>query len=520
MKLQNAKTPARLALTLDPSPAGRGKQVSRNLDCLEITEHEPAQSFSGSGGGFSLSQRERAGVRESGATISQRRFTPTAESGSLLIIVLWIAFGLVAVTLYFAHSMNLELRASENRAANIASGQAVDGAARYLSNHLATIAYPGEMPTPAELTGEAVPVGEAKYWFIGRDTNDWEIKLTRAVPGLVDEASKINLNAPWLTADMIQYLPGMTPQIAAAIVDWRDSDSSVSSNGAEDETYSKLSSAYKTKNADFESVEELRLVNGMTPAILYGEDANLNGILDANENDGDESAPYDNRDSRLDPGLMEYFTVHSYEPSTGTNADSRADVQALLTSVLDSQRAGEIIRNFQSQGGQGGGQNTQLGVGSILEFFVRGNLTVDEAAQVYPHLASPTNRVMVNVNTASQAVLECIPGIGTDYAATLVTYREANPNSLTSVAWVGEAINNDASAIQAGPYVTTRSYQYTADIAAVGPHNRGYSRARFVFDTSQGAPIIVRRQDLTHLGWALGIDARTELIASAKEARR
>src|SRR5439155_11732862 len=106
-----------------------------------------------------------------------------------------------------------------------------------------------------------------------------------------------------LTADLIQYLPGMTPQIAAAIMDWRDSDTSVSSNGAEDETYSRLTTPYKTKNAAFESVEELRLVAGMTKDILYGEDANLNGVLDANENDGDDSAPNDNRDGKLDPGL-------------------------------------------------------------------------------------------------------------------------------------------------------------------------------------------------------------------------
>ena len=123
----------------------------------------------------------------------------------------------------------------------------------------------------------------------------------------------------------------------------------------------------------------------------------------------------------------------------------------------------------------------------------------------------------MNVNTASQAVLECIPGIGVDHAATLVTYRESNPSALNTIAWVDQAINNEQVAAQAGPYITTHSYQYTADIAAVGPHNRGYQRVRFVFDTSEGQPIIVRRQDLTHMGWALGKDTRTDLLASAKE---
>ena len=60
----------------------------------------------------------------------------------------------------------------------------------------------------------------------------------------------------------------------------------------------------------------------------------------------------------------------------------------------------------------------------------------------------------------------------------------------------------------------------TADIAAVGPYGRGYRRVKFVFDTSEGVPIILHRQDRTHLGWALGKDTRTDLLALAKEATR
>lgn len=433
----------------------------------------------------------------------------------MLIIVLWIAFGLVALTLYFAHSMNQELRASDNRTAAIESNQAIDGAARYLSNILATVAYPGEMPGLSDFAGEAVPVGEARFWLIGRTTNDWEINLTKPAFGLVDEASKINLNAPWLTADMIQYLPGMSLQIAAAIMDWRDANSTVSDNGAEDETYSRLTQSYKTKNAPFESVEELRLVAGMTAEILYGEDANLNGVLDANENDGDDSAPYDNRDGRLDPGLMEYFTIYSREPATGTNINIQPQVRALLESAFSQSRATEIRRQLFPAG-------PPRPMTSVLEFYLRGGFTEDEFALIAKDVTATTNSFsegLVNVNTASQVVLECIPGIGTDHAAQLISYREANPSKLASVAWVADAMGNDTNAVAAGPYITTHSYQYTADIAAVGHHNRGYQRVKYVFDTGEGTPIIVRRQDLTHLGWALGKDTRAELLASAKEAR-
>lgn len=456
----------------------------------------------------------RAEMMERAMKPREARAARRSQEGSLLIIVLWIAFGLVALTLYFAHAMSLELRASDNRVAAVESAQAIEGAARYLSNVLATVAYPGEMLQPTEFHCEAVPVGEALFWLIGRHTNDWELDYTRPAFGLVDEAAKLNLNAPWLTAEMIQYLPGMTPQIAAAIMDWRDEDSTVSTDGAEDETYSRFSPPYKSKNANFESVEELRLVAGMTAEILYGEDANLNGILDANENDADVSAPYDNRDGRLNPGLMEYFTVHSYEPMVGTNINSRQEVQTLLENFFNQQRVAEIMRNLPGGGGQpGAGQQSQMM--SVLEFYLRSGMTQDEFAEIADYLA-PTTNILVNANTASQYVLECIPGIGLDHAAQLVSYRESNPSQLATIAWVAEALGSDTNAIAAGPYLTTHSYQYTADVAAVGRHNRGYQRVRYVFDTSEGSPLIVRRQDVTHLGWALGKDTRTELLAWKK----
>src|SRR5947207_15548247 len=56
-----------------------------------------------------------------------------SNSGSVLIIVLWIALGLVTIAIYFAHSMSFEMRASENRVAAMQSEQAVEGAAQYVS---------------------------------------------------------------------------------------------------------------------------------------------------------------------------------------------------------------------------------------------------------------------------------------------------------------------------------------------------------------------------------------------------
>jgi hypothetical protein len=70
----------------------------------------------------------------------------------------------------------------------------------------------------------------------------------------------------------------------------------------------------------------------------------------------------------------------------------------------------------------------------------------------------------------------------------------------------------------AAPYLTGRTYQFTADVAAVGHHGRGYRRLKFVVDTSEGTFAIRYRQDLTSLGWALGRQVRENFLL-AKQIR-
>jgi type II secretory pathway component PulK len=144
-------------------------------------------------------------------------------------------------------------------------------------------------------------------------------------------------------------------------------------------------------------------------------------------------------------------------------------------------------------------------------------MTRDEFVQIEGDLIGTNRTGLVNVNTASEAVLACIPGIGTDNAPSLVGYRQSNPDKLSTVTWVSEVLER-ANALRAAPYLTGRTYQFTADIAAVGHHGRGYSRVKFVFDTSEGTPKVRYRQDLTHLGWALGKQAREALLL-AKQNR-
>jgi hypothetical protein len=109
-------------------------------------------------------------------------------------------------------------------------------------------------------------------------------------------------------------------------------------------------------------------------------------------------------------------------------------------------------------------------------------------------------------------VLSFLPGIGPDNAATIVAYRQAHPDVLNSFAWLVGLIPA-ANLRTAGRYITDQSYQFSADIAAVGANGRGYCRERVVFDTTGSTPRIVYRQDLTPFGWALGSTTRQSLRA-------
>ncbi|HUR57553.1 MAG TPA: hypothetical protein VM029_07580, partial [Opitutaceae bacterium] len=101
-------------------------------------------------------------------------------------------------------------------------------------------------------------------------------------------------------------------------------------------------------------------------------------------------------------------------------------------------------------------------------------------------------------------------GIGPENAASLISYRAANPDQLTSFAWLMQVMT-PGNIRTAGRYITDQSYQFSADIAAVGANGRGYCREKVVFDMSTGRPRIVFRQDYTAFGWALGATTRRQL---------
>ena len=433
------------------------------------------------------------------------------SQGSVLIVVMVVCLGLVGLTLVFGNAMTLAYRGADNSQAGQQAEQAIEGAARYAEYLMSQVSRPGAMPDPANFSSDTLPVGDATFWFLGVPaTSD---PIDQPAFGLVDEASKLNLNTA--SSAMLQGLPGMTPDLAAAILAWRKT---ASTSGTDSE--GTITSSFPVKNAPFESVEELALITGTDSTLLYGQDLNLNHVLDSNEADSSNGFSAGSTGGRIDSGFFEYLTVFSREPNTLTDGTSaRVNVtqtppstalSRLLTKTFDASRAREIETRITAAGA----------LTSVLQFYIRSGMTEAEFEKIAPSLTAKSGAYvtgLVNVNTASATVLACIPGIGPDKAATLIASRDAQSVPATTLAWV-VPILGEADAIKAGPYLTVNSYQLSVDAAAVGRNGRGYRRTRFVIDNSTGTPRIVYRRNLAPLGWALGSEVR-EMLATKKEMK-
>lgn len=120
-----------------------------------------------------------------------------------------------------------------------------------------------------------------EFWITGRYADDEESVFDKAELGngvysinMVDEDRKVNINTA--SQDILEKLFRMAGGveiddahiIASSIIDWRDTDSNALEGGAEDSFYKQLEVSYECKDGNFQVLEELLLVRGMTNDIF------------------------------------------------------------------------------------------------------------------------------------------------------------------------------------------------------------------------------------------------------------
>ena len=95
---------------------------------------------------------------------------------------------------------------------------------------------------------------------------------------MTDESGKININTLTDSSGIVlnNLLVNLgieketTDTIVDSILDWKSPTGLHRLHGADSSYYSSLPNPYKAKNANFDNLEELLLVKGVTPDILYG----------------------------------------------------------------------------------------------------------------------------------------------------------------------------------------------------------------------------------------------------------
>lgn len=259
-----------------------------------------------------------------------RRAQP--REGYVIFAVLIVVVVLSLLAYRFADSMIGEYRASaravENAKVKAAALSGLHYAAAILSDRETFYSELEGNPFDAPFVFEEFEVPEAGQTAGGTRTAKFSVRAV--VPdeggtyvqryGVVDEGGKLNINSlialdstgEQLYAALMK-LPNMTEDVANAIVDWVDTDDTERANGAETNHYQSLTFPYKTKNGPLNSLDELLLVRGVTPELLYGGDRNRNGVLDGDETD----------DTR---GWSDYLTVYGRE----INVDMSGTVRIYL----------------------------------------------------------------------------------------------------------------------------------------------------------------------------------------------
>jgi type II secretory pathway component PulK len=273
------------------------------------------------------------------------------------------------------------------------------------------------------------------------DFNDITLERVQYSVRVTDEAGKLNIGM--ITKEQLMALLYMEEYIADAIVDWRDGDDEPQAQGVEAGYYETLPIPYTIRNGPLRTARELLRVKGVTEDLLYGEDTNLNGLLDYNERDGDLSPPLDDEDDVLDEGWIACLTCYSYEKNVDADGNPRININQASQQELENQlglqstQAKWIVDNrgggfksigdlINTQSAKTSGQSSGGGQDQAQPIDLQ---TFSEIADRITVVGQDRVPGRVNINTAPKDVLVALFG-GDDQAEQLAYTIMADRSSL------------------------------------------------------------------------------------------
>jgi len=308
------------------------------------------------------------------------------------------------------------------------------------------------------------------------DFNDVMLDQCLFTVRVTDELSKLNINTA--TKEQLLGLPDMFEEIADAIIDWRDSDDTPSGLGVESGYYEGLTYGYRARNGPFRTLRELLLVKDVSEELFYGEDTNLNGRLDYNERDGQESPPADDGDNILDVGWAAYLTCYPTGSSTSTASSTgetsgeqtQSSGTQQQTSGTEQQTSGGQAQTSENQGRTSG--NTQQTSGNTQQTSENAGQTSGSTDQTS---GTSQTSAKVNINTVSDIVLAALLGGGDEAERTaqaILSYRNTLADGIEDISELTEQgiLSNDIFS-QIEDYITTSSDIFTIRCFATANRN-------------------------------------------------
>jgi general secretion pathway protein K len=212
------------------------------------------------------------------------------ENGVILIAILWIFVALAVIALSFSKETFVEVAAARNSQSMESSYYAARaGMMATIYQILQKRLIPSVQQQTDQDTPDAIDLGSVTGNFGGA--------VYRV--DIQDDSGRIPLNL--VQQDQLRALTeaiGIPKSdadiIIDSILDWKDANTTPLANGAEDDFYQSLNPPYKAKNKNFDTLEELLLVRGITPDYFYGHPER--------SSDGSIITRY---------GLSRYFSVYS-----------------------------------------------------------------------------------------------------------------------------------------------------------------------------------------------------------------
>ena len=193
------------------------------------------------------------------------------DAGVALIVVMLLVALLVTIVGEFAQAMRLEALTARNFRDAVAETWLAEAGHQRAVAEILPESLAQELDLNGALAFRRVRLLAPKV----PERLDVPVDPGRLSYRLTDENARLNVNR--IQRDVLDRLlqelaieKSQRDVIIDSILDWRDPNEEHRLNGAESDYYQGLPVPYRSKNADFDAVDELLQVQGITRAILYG----------------------------------------------------------------------------------------------------------------------------------------------------------------------------------------------------------------------------------------------------------